>query len=126
MVIFRQRKMASVTFPPESLWARRQAHNVERGRRIAVGERALTMSTLLMIIFRPKPIPTGRNVCLRRRRRELELNYRKNGKPDSGAESRSGVVRSEDDGAHTVVEVKKSVRSHKVLLELRSKRVAPV
>jgi len=34
------------------------------------------------------------------------------------------VIRSEDDGAHAVVEVKESVRSHKVLLELNSKRVA--
>ena len=36
------------------------------------------------------------------------------------------MIRGKDDGAHTVVEVKDSVCSHKVLLELSSKRVAPL
>ena len=98
---------------------------LREAERIVVGKSVLTMSTLLMIVFGPKLIPTGRKVCLRRLR-ESELRYRKNGKPDSGAESRSGVIRSEDDGADPVVEVKKSVRSHKVLLDLFSERVAPI
>jgi hypothetical protein len=58
--------------------------------------------------------------------RVSEVRYRKNGKPDSGAESMSSVIRSEDDGAHPVVEVKEGVCSDKVLLKLNNERVAPV
>lgn len=83
------------------------------------------MSPLFMIVFGPKPIPTGRNVCLQNIR-VLEMRYRKNGKPDSGAECMSGVIRSEDDGAHPVVEVKKCVCSHEVLFKLNNERVAAV
>jgi len=54
------------------------------------------------------------------------LRCRENGKPDTGTEGRSVVIRSEDDGANTVIEVKEIVRSHKVLPELNSIRVAPV
>ena len=36
------------------------------------------------------------------------------------------MIRSEDDGAHTVVEVQECIRSHKVFSEIIRKRVAPV
>lgn len=55
-----------------------------------------------------------------------ELSNRMSGKPNSRAESRSGVIRSEDDDADTVVKVEESVRSHKLLSELISIRVSPV
>jgi hypothetical protein len=36
------------------------------------------------------------------------------------------VIRSEDDYAHTVVEVEESVRSYELLPELSRERIAPV
>ena len=44
-----------------------------------------------------------------------EMSYWKDGKPNTGAESRTGMIRSEDDHADPVVEVEECVRGHELL-----------